>query len=347
MTKLKSKTARTSIKLPTTKDLLEAGAHFGHETKRWHPNYEKYIYTKRGGFHVIDIEKTLSLLKEALAYLEKVSGSGSVLFVGTKRQARDIVEEEAIRSGAYFITNRWVGGLLTNFETVHKGIKRLRELESILEGDVSEYSQQILSQLRKEWGRLKRLYGGIKNLDDHPKAVVIFDPKYERIAVREAKLKEVPIISLVDSNTDPTGIDYPVPANDDAIKSIQLFMKAFADAVLAGNKGNGVKHNLKDYSHVGISDKSKKSKAKKDTKKVEKKEKKIRTKVSKKKPKSTKSKKEKKSKSILKEVDGRTKSALQEAKVTDEQLNDMSDEEILDIKGIGKVGLKEIRDAQK
>lgn len=254
-------TKSAALKLPTVKDLLEAGAHFGHEVKRWNPRFGEYVYTKRGNFHIVDLDKTLQKLAEALKFLQEVSKDGEIVMIGTKRQARDFVKEAAVRSGTHFIINRWVGGLITNFEVVHKGIKRLQEVEKILGGDITEFSQQQLSILRREWGRLNRLFGGVKTLDKLPEAVVVIDGYYEKVAIREAKRAGIPVVALVDSNTDPTNIDYPVPANDDALKSVRLFTNFFADAILAGNQGKGIKHEFKDFERVGVKSPSKSSDA--------------------------------------------------------------------------------------
>ncbi|MDD3647836.1 MAG: 30S ribosomal protein S2 [Candidatus Dojkabacteria bacterium] len=275
MTDTTSKSASyAAIKLPTVKDLLEAGVHFGHETKRWNPAFEDYIFTKRGEFHIIDLEKTLEKLDEALKFITKAAAEGEILIVGTKRQARGIVKEEATRCGAHFVINRWIGGQVTNFDRISTSIKKLRSIEEKLEGDIEEYSQQELSTLRREWARLDRLFGGVKQMDRVPGAVIIIDALYEKIPLKEIRVANVPVVALVDSNTDPAGIEYPVPGNDDAIKSVKLFMKYFADAVLAGNKGNGVKHFFKDYSTVGIKaeDLKQKSVAKEVSKKVQEKE---------------------------------------------------------------------------
>lgn len=260
MTDAKSKSASAADKkLPTVKDLLEAGVHFGHETKRWNPSFRDYIFTKRGKFHIIDLKQTLEKLEEAMNFLEKVSSDGEIMIVGTKRQARDTVKEEAVRCGAHFVTNRWVGGQVTNFQRISKSIKKLRDIENQLSGDISEYSQQQLSVLRREWGRLNRLFGGVKTLETPPKAVVLIDALYERMPLMELKVAEIPVVALVDSNTNPKGIDYPVPGNDDAIKSVKLFMRYFADAILRGNKGKGVEHELEDYSTIGVKSTERKS----------------------------------------------------------------------------------------
>jgi len=288
--------SKKGLKLPTVKELLEAGVHFGHETKRWHPNFEHYIYSKRGDFHIIDLEKTLEKFQEALEFIEKKADS-DILIVGTKRQARRIVREGAIRAGIHFVTNRWVGGLFTNFDEISKGIKRLRKLEDILGGDLEDLSQQQLSVLRKEWGRLIRLFGGVKYLDSIPDVIIIFDPNFEKIVFREAKKAKIPIVAIVDSNTDPKGVDYPIPANDDAIKSIELFAKYIADAIINSRKGKGLEHKFEDFSLVGIKEedlkpKVRKKKAKKTTKKRVKKDKKKGNKDKK----TSKKKKEKKTK---------------------------------------------------
>ncbi|MBN2015965.1 30S ribosomal protein S2 [Candidatus Dojkabacteria bacterium] len=254
MSDIKAKKAakEPSIKLPTVKELLEAGVHFGHETKRWDPEFGEFIYTKRENFHIINLERTLEKFEEALEFLAKTAQGGDILIVGTKRQARDVVKEEAVRCGAHFVINRWVGGLISNYDTVHKSIKKLQDLEEKLSGDIKKYSQQRLAVMRREWGRLDRLYQGIKKLNKVPDAVVIIDAKYEKIVVREARSVGLPIVALVDSNTSPRRIEYPIPANDDAIKSVELMVKYIAQAILAGNKGKGVRHVFRDYSHVGI-----------------------------------------------------------------------------------------------
>ena len=250
--KSKKGNSNASVYFPSVKDLLEAGAHFGHETKRWNPNYREFIFTQRGNFHIIDLEKTLDFLKEALEFLKEAASKGEVLFVGTKRQARDIIRDEAIRCGAHFVTNRWVGGQLTNFEKVKKSISRLLNIEKKLNGDLAGISQQRLSVLRREWGRLERLFGGVKFMEMIPQAIVIVDPLYEKIAFKESKVANVPIVALIDSNTSPKGIDYPIPGNDDAIKSIKLFINTLASAILIGNKGKGIRHKFYDFSRVGV-----------------------------------------------------------------------------------------------
>jgi small subunit ribosomal protein S2 len=253
MIKANTKTkVKSSISLPSVKDMLEAGVHFGHETKRWNPNYSKYIFKKRDKFHIIDLEKTLGNFEKALDFISKKAETGNILIVGTKRQARDIVKEESIRCGVHYVVNRWVGGLMTNFSIINKSIKKLHLIESKLDGDLKGLSQQQLSVLRREWARFDRIFNGVKYLEKIPDVMIIIDPKFERIALKEARTVKMPVVAIVDSNTDPKLIDYPIPANDDAIKSIQLFMRYIADTILKANKGKGVKYVLRDYSYVGI-----------------------------------------------------------------------------------------------
>lgn len=264
--------SKKSVDLPTVKEMLEAGVHFGHETKRWHPNFKEYIFDRKENFHIIDLEQTLSKLEEALVFLTEVASKGEILIIGTKRQARDLVKAAAVNSGAHFVINRWVGGLITNNETIGKSIRKLKRIEEDLSGDVKKYSQKKLSVLRREWGRLDRLFCGVKHMESIPKALVILGAHYEKMAVREAKVANIPIVALIDSNTDPSGIEYPIPANDDAIKSIELFCNYFSKAIVKGNKGKGVKHEFLDLSTVGIKeeDLSEKDKIKKHKKSVQK-----------------------------------------------------------------------------
>ena len=238
--------------LPDIKDLLEAGVHFGHESKRWDPNFNKYIFAKRDKFHIIDLEQTITCLEKALNFLKKAAGQGEVLFIGTKRQARDFVKEGALECGAAYVVNRWPGGFFTNFPVILKSMKKLIDIETTLEEKSFELSQQDLSILRREWARLDRLFSGVKLLTRVPSCMVVIDANFEKIAVREARKKGIKVVALVDSNTDPSTVDFPIPANDDALKSIELFMSYFKNAVLEGNKGNGLKHVIKDFSKVGI-----------------------------------------------------------------------------------------------
>ncbi len=240
------------VAIPTIKDLLKVGAQFGHETKRWNPKMGKYIFGDKNKIHIIDINKTEEKLKESTAFLVDAASRGNVLFVGTKRQASLIVREEAIRAGAYFITVRWAGGLLTNFPVVKKSLNKLNALEKSFEEGVEDRTKFEVSRMKKEWQRLDRLYSGIKALNDRPTAVVVVDANFEKSAIRESRKMRIPVVGVVDTNSDPDTVDYIVPANDDAVGSITLMVKTLADAVLAGNKGNGIKHHLKDYDKAEI-----------------------------------------------------------------------------------------------
>ena len=242
----------TKVTVPTVKELLKAGVQFGHESKRWNPKMAKYIYGEKNKIHIIDINQTEGKIKDAAEFLKDAASKGSVLFVGTKRQASNIVKDEAIRAGAYFVNVRWAGGLLTNFPVVKKSLIKLNSLEKSFEEGIEDRTKFEVSRMKKEWQRLERLYSGIKNLNQKPVAVVIIDTNFEKSAVRECRKVRIPIVGIVDTNSDPDFSDYLIPANDDAIGSINLLMKTLADAVLEGNKGNGVKHVLKDYSKTEI-----------------------------------------------------------------------------------------------
>lgn len=242
----------TSVSMPDTKELLKAGTQFGHETRRWNPKMNKYIFGEKNNIHVIDVEKTQEGLKKASDFLTQVSANGNVLFVGTKKQASDIVREEAIRSGSYFIDARWAGGLLTNFKMIKESLNKLNSLERMFEEGVQDRTKYEVSRMKKEWQKLNRLYSGIKGLNTKPVAVIIVDTNFEKAAVKECKKISIPVVALIDTNSDPETADYVIPANDDAINSIKLVLHTLADAVLVGNKGNGVKHNLKDYAKVEV-----------------------------------------------------------------------------------------------
>ncbi len=244
--------ATSKVEAPSVKDLLKVGIQFGHESKRWNPKMSKYIYSEKNRIHILDVNKTHEKLQEAINFLTNAAANGNVLFVGTKRQASEIVKREAIRAGAYFIDERWAGGLLTNFGVVRKSLAKLNGLEKSFEEGVEDRTKYEVSRMKKEWQRFNRLYSGIKNLSTKPTAIVIVDTNFEKSAVREARKVRIPIIGLVDTNSDPDKADYIIPGNDDAIGSITLICKILADAVLAGNKGNGIKHTLIDYSKLEI-----------------------------------------------------------------------------------------------
>jgi len=230
------------------KKLLEAGAHFGHKTERWHPKMAPYIHSKRGGSHIIDLTKTAAKLEEALVFLEEVSSKGKqVLFVGTKPQAQAIVKKLADELGQPYVTERWLGGMLTNWNTVGAQIKHLVELESkMASGELAaKYNKLEVQRFQEEIDRLNVLYGGIKQLAARPGAVVVFDIVNDVNAVREAAKLKLPVVGICDTNSDPTSIDYPIPANDDAIKTLQLMADYFAEAVSAG-KAKSAKAPEKD-----------------------------------------------------------------------------------------------------
>ena len=221
------------------KQLLEAGVHFGHQTRRWNPKMAKYIFTERNGIYIIDLQKTVRKVDEAYEFVRSVAEEGkTVLFVGTKKQAQEAVKEEAIRSGQFFVNERWLGGMLTNFQTIQKRINRLKELEAMeTDGTFDVLTKKEVMQLRHEMARLEKYLGGIKEMRKLPGAIFIVDPRKERIAVAEARKLNIPIVAIVDTNCDPDEIDYPIPGNDDAIRAVKLLTEKVADAVIDGNKG--------------------------------------------------------------------------------------------------------------
>ncbi|TDI11850.1 MAG: 30S ribosomal protein S2 [Acidobacteria bacterium] len=218
------------------KQLLEAGVHFGHQTRRWNPKMKPFIFGKRNGVHIIDLQKTLQLFKEAVDFLTQLAAQGkTVLFVGTKSQAQETVEEEARRCGMYWVNNRWLGGLLTNFPTIQTSIKRYRELESMREnGHYEKLSKKEVARLERERKKLEKNLLGIKDIERCPDALFVVDSRQETIAIREAAKLKIPIVAIVDTNSDPDLIDYLIPGNDDALRAIKLFAGTMADAILAG-----------------------------------------------------------------------------------------------------------------
>jgi small subunit ribosomal protein S2 len=221
------------------KQLLEAGVHFGHQTRRWNPKMERYIFTERNGIYIIDLQKTVKKVEEAYQFVRDIAAEGkTVLFVGTKKQAQDSVREEAIRCGGYFVNQRWLGGTLTNFSTIQKRIDRLRELEKMeLDGTFDVLPKKEVILLRKEQERLEKFLGGIKDMKKLPGALFVIDPRKERIAVAEARKLGIPIVGIVDTNCDPDEIDYVIPGNDDAIRAVKLLAGKVADAVIEGAQG--------------------------------------------------------------------------------------------------------------
>lgn len=227
---------------------LKAGVQFGHETKRWNPKMKKFIFAQKNNIHILDISKTIELLDVALKFLSETASKGDILFVGTKRQAAEIIKEQAISSGAYYITNRWPGGLLTNFEQIKQSLKRYKELEKEFQEGVEGRTKFEVSNMKKEWVKMNRLYEGIKNMTGFPKAMVVVDVNYERKVLTEAKRLGIPVVAIVDTNTDPDLVDYPIPGNDDAISSLKLLIGFLGGAVKKGNGGKGIKHEYIDYS---------------------------------------------------------------------------------------------------
>ncbi|WP_394232503.1 30S ribosomal protein S2 [Niallia oryzisoli] len=221
------------------KQLLEAGVHFGHQTRRWNPKMKKYIFTERNGIYIIDLQKTVKKVEEAYKWVKELAANGgTVLFVGTKKQAQDSVKEEAIRSGMYYVNQRWLGGTLTNFETIQKRISRLKEIERMAEdGTFEVLPKKEVVQLRKQQERLEKFLGGIKDMKQLPDALFIIDPRKERIAVAEAHKLNIPIVGMVDTNCDPDEIDVVIPANDDAIRAVKLLTGKMADAILEAKQG--------------------------------------------------------------------------------------------------------------
>ena len=221
------------------KQLLEAGVHFGHQTRRWNPKMAPYIFTERNGIYIIDLQKTVKKVDEAYDFLRSVAEEGkSILFVGTKKQAQEAVKEEALKSGMFYVNERWLGGMMTNFSTIRKSINRLKELEAMEEdGTFEVLNKKEVLALKREQEKLEKSLGGIKDMEELPGALFIVDPRKERIAVAEAKKLNIPIVAIVDTNCDPDEIDYVIPGNDDAIRAVKLLTSRMADAVIEGRQG--------------------------------------------------------------------------------------------------------------
>lgn len=221
------------------KQLLEAGVHFGHQTRRWNPKMAPYIFTERNGIYIIDLQKTVKKVDEAYDFLRSVAEEGkSVLFVGTKKQAQEAIKEEALKAGMYYVNERWLGGMMTNFATIRKSINRLKELEAMeQDGTFEVLSKKEVLSLKREMEKLEKSLGGIKDMDKLPGALFVVDPRKERIAVAEARKLDIPIVAIVDTNCDPDEIDYVIPGNDDAIRAVKLLTSRMADAVIEGRQG--------------------------------------------------------------------------------------------------------------
>jgi small subunit ribosomal protein S2 len=220
------------------KELLEAGVHFGHQTRRWNPKMKEYIFGERNGIHIIDLQKTLKMFREAARYVSELTAQGrTVLFLGTKRQAQEAIVEEATRSGMYYVQHRWLGGTLTNWVTLQKSIKRLKLLKAMVEdGRMADLPKKEAARLERELKHLQQNFAGVENMATLPDAMFVIDPNNEQIAVREARRMGVPVVAIVDTNCDPDIVDVVIPGNDDALRAIRLFTSKIADAVLSGRQ---------------------------------------------------------------------------------------------------------------
>ena len=239
----------------TMKNLLESGVHFGHQVKRWDPRMKKFIFAERNGIHIIDLQKTIVSIREAYEAVRKVTAEGkSVLFVGTKKQAQQTIQKEAERCGMYYVNNRWLGGMLTNFSTIKKSLARLKKIEKMeTDGTFENLTKKEVAGLRHEKAKLEKNLGGIKEMKDLPGILFIIDTRKEEIAIREAKTLGIPVVAVVDTNCNPEGIDYPIPGNDDAIRSISLFTGVIANAVIEADNEHGLKiiESLQDDEESG------------------------------------------------------------------------------------------------
>ena len=224
------------------KQLLEAGVHFGHQTRRWNPKMAEYIYTERNGIYIIDLQKSVGMVDTAYnAVKDIVANGGNILFVGTKKQAQDSIKSEAERCGMYYVNERWLGGMLTNFKTIQTRIKRLKEIEAMAEdGTFDVLPKKEVIGLKKEWEKLEKNLGGIKEMKKIPDAIFVVDPKKERICIQEAHTLGIPLIGIADTNCDPEELDYVIPGNDDAIRAVKLIVSTMADAVIEANQGESM-----------------------------------------------------------------------------------------------------------
>ena len=221
------------------KQLLEAGVHFGHQTRRWNPKMAPYIFTERNGIYIIDLQKTIKMIDDAYDFMREVGASGKpVLFVGTKKQAQTAIKDEANRCGMYFVNERWLGGMLTNYKTISKRIDRLNEIKEMEEdGTINKYAKKEILKIRNEAEKLEKFLGGIKDMKGMPGAIFVVDPKKEKIAVKEARILGIPVVGIVDTNCDPDDVDYIIPANDDAIRAVKLITSEMADAIIEAKQG--------------------------------------------------------------------------------------------------------------
>jgi len=339
---------KTTVQIPTLEEFLKAGAHFGHKKSTWNPRMEEYIYDERNGIHIIDVIKTIGCLKEALIKIEEVADKGHILIVGTKGQAASVVEKVAQESGALYINTRWPGGLFTNFDVVKKGIERLLSLEETLALGAEGFVKKEQLLMEREVERLNRLYSGIKLMDKLPELVIVVDSKLEKIAIREANRVKIPIVALLDTNCDPTAVDYPIPANDDSIKSISLFLNIFGEAIKKGKKSQSLIELRKNYEaelagkrkdyenriereRVLEEEEKKKMKRLKFGEKEVKKEEKVEV--------------EEKTESMIEDLGlaTRIEKALKDAGVnTVDELKSKKEKDLMEIKGLGEKAVEEI-----
>ena len=231
------------------KKLLEAGVHFGHQTRRWNPKMSRFIFTERNGIYIVDLQKTANQIEEAYKVMRDiVADGGRVLFVGTKKQAQDSIQSEAKRSGQYYVSHRWLGGMLTNFKTIRKSVEKLQRYERMEEdGTFDLLPKKEVLQYQKEMDKLERNLGGIKDMEELPDVLFVVDPGEESIAVHEAKILGIPVIAIVDTNCDPDEVDVPIPGNDDAIRAVKLITSVMADAVIEANQGNEFDPSNNEY----------------------------------------------------------------------------------------------------
>ena len=236
------------------KQLLEAGVHFGHQTRRWNPKMAEYIFTERNGIYIIDLQKTVKKIEDAYEFIRSVAADGGeILFVGTKKQAQETIKEEAIRVGMHYVDARWLGGMLTNFKTIKKRIERLAQLHKMEEdGTFDLLPKKEVIGLRGEMEKLEKYLGGIKDMKKAPAAIFIVDPRKERIAISEAKKLDIPIVAIVDTNCDPEDVDYVIPGNDDAIRAVKLVVSTIANAVIEGREGKQEAPEAADEEEIDI-----------------------------------------------------------------------------------------------
>ncbi|MDU4378196.1 MAG: 30S ribosomal protein S2 [Anaerococcus vaginalis] len=237
------------MSIVSMKKLLEAGVHFGHQTRRWNPKMKKFIFTERNGIYIIDLAKTANQIEKAYETIRDIaSEGGTVLFVGTKKQAQDSIEQEAKRCGQYYVSNRWLGGMLTNFNTIRNSVNKLKKYETMKEdGTFDLLPKKEVLQYNKEMDKLEKNLGGIKDMEDLPDVLFVVDPSNEQIAVHEARILGIPVISIVDTNCDPDVVDIAIPGNDDAIRAVKLITSLMADAVIEGNQGSEFAVSEEDF----------------------------------------------------------------------------------------------------